>query len=287
MDITLIIAQNVDGSEEILKLVQRVLGPSRVIQAENFNGDFGGSQSAALVFKTVPGNLNFTQFYEEQLRTRKIALICISEDQSVAEEFIRTEKSHLGASLQFSMILKPDISENGLLSADITEKFTELKRKLKDVHDMPEDELFAEIEKVYTAHDTCALCTGSAGRLRATPIEYIYDSGRLYFISEGGEKFANLAANPRASVAIYNAYSGFHELEGLQAEGTVHLVENFSEEYLKVMKRKGLAEAQLKKLPSVLNMFYVQPEHIEILKSEFKKRGYSVKQTWTNWTEKN
>ncbi len=74
------------------------------------------------------------------------------------------------------------------------------------------------------ARTTCALCTGHGDEVRATPIEYLLVEDRLYLLSEGGEKFAHLLANPRVSVAVYDPFVSMSSLFGLQLTGRAALV---------------------------------------------------------------
>ncbi len=43
--------------------------------------------------------------------------------------------------------------------------------------------------------------------------------GFIYFISEGGEKFANILMNPNVSMAIYENYDRMDNLAGMQLWG--------------------------------------------------------------------
>jgi len=53
---------------------------------------------------------------------------------------------------------------------------------------MARDELKLLAEKFLRSHNTCTLATGHAGWIRATPLEYSYQDGFIYIITEGGEK---------------------------------------------------------------------------------------------------
>jgi len=51
-------------------------------------------------------------------------------------------------------------------------------------------------------------------------------------------KFRALQDNNRVSLAIYDKYAGFGALRGLQVNGTLELIEPFSEEYLSAAEFK-------------------------------------------------
>ena len=128
------------------------------------------------------------------------------------------------------------------------------------------------------AHDTCALATASEDMVRNTPIEYRYIDGDFYFFSEGGLKFKCLKENKKVGIAIFENYSGFGHLKGLQVEGTAQMVEPFSEEYLKAMECRKIPVAAMKKLPQPMNLIRVVPEKYDYLDSDFKKEGFSSRQ---------
>lgn len=143
---------------------------------------------------------------------------------------------------------------------------------------MPKELLLDVIKKFLTSHNTCVLCTGCSDRVRATPIEYLYFEGTLYFLSEGGEKFAFLRFNPDACAAVYDAYTGFQNLGGLQVQGCVQMVPLFCDEYNRVAAEKGLNAANMQKLPVTLHMFKLLPERFELLDSALSKNSYSARQ---------
>ena len=81
---------------------------------------------------------------------------------------------------------------------------------------MPEEALKQAVEKYIQENNTCALATGSGDYVRCTPIEYSYHDGKFWMFSEGGEKFIGLEKNANVSLAIFDKYDGFGNLESLQ-----------------------------------------------------------------------
>ena len=138
--------------------------------------------------------------------------------------------------------------------------------------------LLAEIEKFIITHNTCALATGSGDFVRCTPIEYSYKDGKLWLLSEGGLKFIALEGNKNVSLAIFDAYTSFSQLGGMQISGTAELVEPWSEEYMNLLQFKKLSAENLKKLPQTLYLIKITPSQIDFLWSEFKRIGYDSRQ---------
>ena len=134
------------------------------------------------------------------------------------------------------------------------------------------------IEKFLTSHNTCTLSTGYQDRVRSTPIEYNYFNGFIYLLSEGGEKFANLPLNNHVSVAVYEDYTGFQKLAGMQITGTSEIISEDSAEFEDVLRMKGLKIDFIKRNPVKMNMIKITISKVEFLYSEFKKLGYEAKQ---------
>ena len=153
--------------------------------------------------------------------------------------------------------------------------------KVKDRNnvDMPEDVLHRSMENYILQNNTCALATGTGDFIRCTPIEYAYHDSAFWMFSEGGEKFIGLEKNKRVCLAIYDKYDGADNLKSIQVIGKADLVEPFSDTYNKHAKIKKLPVETLKKLASPMNLICVTPVKMEVLFSEFKKNGYSSRQT--------
>jgi len=141
--------------------------------------------------------------------------------------------------------------------------------------------LLAVMEEFIAAHNTCALATGCGTFVRCTPIEYSYLNGKFWMLSEGGLKFRALAGNSNVCLAIFDPYSGFGALGGMQVTGTAEMVEPWSGEYLQLLAFKKLSAENLKRLPHTLYLIRVTPERIDFLWSKFKKLGYDPRQQLT------
>lgn len=95
----------------------------------------------------------------------------------------------------------------------------------------------------------------------------------------GGEKFIGLEKNENVCLAIYDKYGGFGNLKSIQVMGKAELIEPFSDIYNAHAQLKKIPIEALKKLESPMNLICVTPVRIDALFSEFKKNGYSSRQT--------
>ena len=151
--------------------------------------------------------------------------------------------------------------------------------KDKEQIKIPEEELKQAVKKYIDENNTCALATGAGDFIRCTPIEYSYHDGKFWMFSEGGEKFIGLEKNKNVCLAIYDKYNGFGSLRSLQVMGTAEMIEPFSDVYKAHAEYKKIPISALEKLESPMNLICVTPVQIEVLFSEFKKEGYSSRQT--------
>ncbi len=144
----------------------------------------------------------------------------------------------------------------------------------------PPDEVRRRIDGFLRAHNTCTLCTGAGGHVRATPVEYVYRDGALYLLSEGGEKFAHLMVNANVSVAVYDPYRGMDSLAGLQLEGHVELVPEGTEEYTGALGWQGVEPDDVAAMPYSLNLLRVHLERGDLLWAGFERQGFSRHQAY-------
>ena len=161
------------------------------------------------------------------------------------------------------------------------DSLVELKA-IKDnlANSVPKNELKDAIDKFLKSHNTCALSTGADDFVRGTPIEYNYYNGNVYFLTEGGEKFAGILLNNNVSISVYDNYKGMNELAGMQVSGKAFIIEVNSDEYKEIIEAKKLNYNTIMKLPVTLNLIKVVPEKIEFLYSRFAKKGYDSKQVY-------
>ena len=140
------------------------------------------------------------------------------------------------------------------------------------------DKLKERIEAFLAERKTCALATAAGDFVRCTPIEYNYLDGAFYLFSEGGLKFKALQNNKNVSLAIFDSYDGFGNLKGLQVQGTVSLIEPFSEEYIILLDHKKIPVEGMRKLPKAMNLIKVAPTSFDLLDSDLKQEGVDSRQ---------
>jgi hypothetical protein len=189
-----------------------------------------------------------------------------------AEERLRAAGEAFGDRL----VLAGTVPEDPIALADAA---VALRRRLfREVSEMPGPELRALVMDGLAARTTCTLCTGHGDEVRATPIEYLLIDDRLYLLSEGGEKFAHLLANPRVSVAVYDPFVSMTSLFGLQLTGRAALVPAWSVEYGRALAAKGLAPERVRALPVLIHLVRIDLEEAELVSSEAQRRGYAARQ---------
>ncbi|NMM66000.1 hypothetical protein HBE96_25820 [Clostridium sp. P21] len=279
MNSTLVIYKNKGYvTKKFAEILGYVLGPAKTLLFEQFNENFENYSNVVIVMSVYSKDdlyqyMNFINANVSQLKNKKVVIFSTSFNIETAKDTLKKVDEILGQSVIFSQYFKAHME-----ISKIVNKALEVKKILKDNNDMPLDALKLKIEEFLLKYNTCTLCTTHENWVRATPIEYNYLNGSIYFISEGGEKFAHIYINPNVSIAVYENCKDFKNLAGIQISGTAKLVEKFSEEYINVMKNKGLIIENLKKMPVYLNVIKVVPKKYEILLSDLSKEGYSVKQ---------
>lgn len=142
-------------------------------------------------------------------------------------------------------------------------------------------EVLKAIEDFLHHHNTGALATGWGEAVHSTPIEYIYHQGKLYIFSEGGRKFAYLYRNRHVSMSIFDPFTGFKTIAGLQLDGTVRFIEPGDAEYDGIAAARGIAKERLDKMAVMLHVIEITPHKAHFLWGEFGKRGKAPTQVYT------
>ncbi len=142
------------------------------------------------------------------------------------------------------------------------------------------EELLKRIEAFILSHNTMALATGYQDEVRCTPIEYNYYDGNFYLFSEGGLKFKYLENNRNVAASIFEGYTGFSSIHSLQIQGRVEIIEEDSEEFSYVAKRKGINIDAIKKMGGSFHLIKLIPASYNFLDSSLKKDGYSNRQEY-------
>lgn len=214
------------------------------------------------IAKTISKNIDFVDFVEGELRVDKLT----EDDRHTLEDFLKTQNMKLIDMGKFEIknACKRAISVREILNTQN--------------NSLSESDLKKSINEFINSHNTCALATSSSEFTRVTPIEYVYYEDNLYFITEGGLKFANILQNPNVAICIYDNYNNMHDLKGLQIEGKAKSVELYSDEYIKVINKRKLTVEQIKSFKVNLNLIKVTINKFEFLNSDFRKMNVDVKQ---------
>lgn len=311
MQKTLLIYESKYGTtEKITKYLSRVLGPAKYCRTAEFSDlyedfDFIVIGSPIYSGKVDPQISEFVKNNLDWLKQKQVALFCScislkdgNENLNKLTKIIGNVVSQraLGGTLKLSILKEEDQKAlkvfSKMVGFDITdidnfnlEEVIDYALELKLIKDnsvpkIPDPEIKEIIEEFLTSHNTCTLSTSYKDRVRSTPIEYTYKNGFIYLISEGGEKFANLALNTNVSLAVYEDYTGMNNLAGMQITGSSYIVPNYNDEYVDIINMKGLNIDFIKKMPFNMNIIKIKIEKIEFLYSKFQKLGYETRQIY-------
>jgi len=307
MQRTLLIYESKYGAtEKIVKYLTPILGPANYCTTDQFTDshkdfDFFVIGSGVYSGKLDPEIYDFVDNNLDWLKDKPVALFSVSLSLKDGDENLKNlskiigntlSLKSLGGTLTLSSLSDEDSyaldifsQKVGFLLKDMDnfnlEEVTNYALELKEIKEnliSPAPQTRKFIEEFLTSHNTCTLSTGYQNRVRSTPIEYNYFNGSIYLLSEGGEKFANLPLNNQVSVAVYEDYTGFGNLAGMQITGTSEIVSEDSVEYENVIRMKGLKIDFIKRNPVKMNMIKITISKVEFLYSEFKKLGYEAKQ---------
>lgn len=310
MQRTLILYDSRYGSTaEVAETLALILGPARTCRIGDFEmrlRDFEFFVIGFPVYKGVisPGVWNFVRENLSWLSERNIALFCTCLDKNDGEDNLSRLRDLLGPGVIVSRPLGGRMSVERLDGKDLIGMESFCKRRdfafqdidtlsMEEVIDfalevkrqrdalvpsMPKRDLRILVESFLASHNTCTLATASRGRVRATPIEYTYQDGHIYLLSEGGEKYANLIENDSVSIAVYEPYESMDSVAGMQISGTASIVKPSSPEFRSILRIKGLKPERLASLLINLNLIKIRLEKAEILYAKLKSRGHEITQ---------
>ena len=300
-----------DTTREIAQALARILGPARASSVDVFAPSACACEFVVIgtpIFGEVPDPhvMRFVEENQDWLAQRKVALFTSSLASDESGRY-RTSLSRLiGPSLVSEASFGGRLDIASLDTADRTAMDASARAtgssvnnadtldwsavaawglKLRSIRDslgshLDDGSLQSEIDSFLSSHNTCALATAGDGSVRATPIEYVYAAGCLYFLSEGGAKFANLLLNPHVSVCIFDPYHTMADIGGLQLTGTARLVDPLDGDADRVLGAQHLTREKLEQLPFDLNIIEVRLQRAELLLSSLSKRGVDSRQTY-------
>lgn len=140
--------------------------------------------------------------------------------------------------------------------------------------------VYSWINDFLSAHKVLALATAAEDFVRCTPLEYTWHDDALWIFTEGGMKFRALRKNKNVAAAIYEANPSFGGLKSLQIEGTIEILELYSEEYNQAAAFRKIPLETLQKLEEPMWLLKIVPTEVTCLNSDFKKDGFGSRQLW-------
>jgi len=310
MQKTLVLFEGRYGStEEAAKILALILGPAKTCPVDKFKDRYTGFDLFVVGTPLYSGEIapKIAQFVQNNiswLKDKNTALFCLCLNPDEGEAALERLRRLLGHKVigwkafggrqeldklegEAGQTLKTFYERTGLplesVDSSLKEDLVGFALEVKKARDrlarsMPPVELKLYVEDFLKKHNTCTLSTAFEDRVRATPIEYSYHDGRLYMLSEGGEKFAGILMNGRVSLAVYDDYHSVDRLAGMQITGRATLLGPKDQEYQDVLQLEGHSPEKIAALPFALNMVRIEMEKVEFLNADFKKKGQDVRQ---------
>lgn len=292
-------------TKEAIEKISMILGPSKMCTVEEFKNEYKDFD-----FFVIASSVNYEKISEKiyefvcenkkWLTHKSIAVICTCLSKERSKQYIKPLLDILGESVVFKKTILGKLTLDKLNKEDYLsmKKFSdmsgmpfenidksntyeivncglEIKRKRDFDLKKNKEDIRKYIDEFISDHNTCTLCTGFDKNVRSTAIEYTYIDDYMFFISEGGEKFANIIMNPGVSISIYNDFHSMDNLGGIQINGLASIIPKESEDYKEFMKRKKI---KVEKLSVDMNLIKVKLENVEFIWSKLKSKGYEVKQ---------
>ncbi|GKX29665.1 hypothetical protein SH1V18_21450 [Vallitalea longa] len=304
MDTNIIYESKYGTTKEIAKNLAMILGPARYGTTDEWKNEYENSEYIIIGTPIYGEKINpkindFINNNIHWLRKKKVFLFCVNLMQKGGERYLEPLKNILGNCVASTKALGGKLVLDDLDSEDYSKmknftkaygvpfqdvdlyninQITEYGLSIRKHRDynikMPIKTLKAYVEKFLKEHNNCTLSTGYDNMVRSTPVEYTYDDGYMYILSEGGFKFANLLLNDNVSVAIYEQFHGMNTILGMQITGKARIIEDGSQEYNSYLDKRKIKED---KLPSPLHLIKIKVESAEILSYELNEMGYGIK----------
>lgn len=272
---TFVIYDNkIEGFKTIAKNIAYVLGPSNYCSLDEYKSTFKNFDVMILVIDKYESRVyNFIKNNIEWIKLKKVAVYrrCIIRDEY--EDYNSELKRLFGSSLIFNRdYFTSEVKVTMEFAMEIKSVLEENNKKVDYLI------LKREIDKFIYSFNTCTLSTACDGRIRGTPIEYIYENGYMYFLTEGGEKFSNILLNPIASISIYRNYDTMENIAGMQISAETFIVDRDSDEYKDILKLKKVKYESIAKYQFQMNIIKAKLYKAEFLYHKFKNMGYDIKQ---------
>ena len=168
-------------------------------------------------------------------------------------------------------------------------EFSQLMRT-RAVKKLPREELWRRIEEFLRKQTMCSLCTCRRDVPRATPLEYYLHGTSLYMVGHKGKKIANLRANPRVSIGVYDHVhptwgdaGNWLGVKGAQIAGRARLIWDDDPAWAEAhncFSSPTMVKVQPGEKPRGRVMIVVEIEQVEYLDIALKIKGFGSKQVW-------
>ena len=229
-----------------------------------------------IVFIMGPGQEMFSHFPVWSKKTAGKSLIFLwnGMQNTYMDRVVAAVQAQLGCTFDLTAFISAE---------DFLDDTLEAAERIRALTPPPQadDATLQAMEDFLRSHNTGVLASGAAQDVRATPIEYLYFQKKLYFFSEGGEKFFNLYRNPHAAFAVCDAFTDVRHLGGLQIEGKVRFLEPGEDDYAAAAAAKGIAPERLKAMPVILHVIELTPQRLTFLWSGFAAQKKALRQVYT------
>ena len=286
MNRTLVVyAHDRSFAADLARVAGMILGPSRVTDQGSLRAPDRAAAFVVIVDDEgpdMPFATAFTAGNEAWLRLARVALVSVHAPSDAAVLLI---SRCLGAPDVLRTVVPPaeqhSPSRVGRDSMeDTAAQILALDRARKSLAPaMPREDLLGAVEDYLDAHQTCVLAVASRGEVRAVPIEYSYENGHVYMITEGGEKLGHVLASPSVALTIFEPDQAWEALSGVLLTGRGRVHAPGSEEHARLMARGGLTPAQLDGLPAQLFVLDVTLHEAELVDARLREKGYPMRQT--------
>ncbi|HMF31178.1 MAG TPA: pyridoxamine 5'-phosphate oxidase family protein [Candidatus Lokiarchaeia archaeon] len=265
---------------DVARVCSLVLGPARL---EKILVDTLFSESSDAIFLCICADdaegvsdlLHFIDREGDSFTSRIAGVLCCATDIDRARDTLATFLDNCSSYSVLTSIISLPLQLENVVGFAVA-----VRRSINDADaQAPREVVKEELDAFLHTHNTCTLCTAYDNRVRGTPIEYFLNEDTMYFLSEGGVKFANILLNSEVSISIYDPYHGMGNLGGLQLTGTAQIVDPACEEYQETIDRRGLTK-QLARLDFTMNLIKVTFTRAEFLYSKFQQMGFGAKQSF-------
>ena len=265
-------------TERVATAIGHIVGNVRICEIAEAPSDISMYDGFCFIFNfygalTAGKTKSFLNTRKEQLIGKRIAFVGLGFSDKGFTKYVVDMEFALGG----------DLSITGMFIENektTTEVGYQIAKKLREpVNRMDEAELMAEVGNFIENHTVLVMATGTDDFVRATPLEYIYRNGVFYVITEGGLKFRSILENGNASVTIFDPFDGsFENVRSLQIFGKTESVKPQTQEYREILATKGITEDASGRMDVSLFVLRIMPLTIEFLNSDFKARGYDMRQ---------